>query len=1267
MRRVFQCTLLLVALLLWVCTGKLRAEERPMKLLVVPKATGSRLVLIFPFRSANDQEYTIKWRKKGDTEWKEAKGKETISQAVADNTEYEAEIGPANVGSVQYSQYPEEAQETLLEIQAWGTIKWQNLTIAFRDCKNMQVTAQDKPDLSGVTICNGMFWGCEKLDSENLRDWDVSHIRGLTRMFLDCKNFNQPLNWDVRNVHEMVQIFDGAKKFNQSLSNWTLSSCQNISLDGAAISDENYQKTLRAWAHNPQTGKNTSVSAKGLAYGNAKSDRNTLIQAKGWKFEGDYEALGNPSGTSPFIFEIETGETSHIELPISGKDWRFTYEKAGGASQEVEHAGNKPVIAVEKNATYLISVHPKGVTWCSFQNTRNFHLKRIRQFGDVKWASVEDFLSYNSNVTIESGAGAPDLSLPANCTAMLKGISNIEGLDLSKWDVRKVENLEAVLERSNLDFDISQWKLYACKKIGLADSKLSKENYDKALKAWAEDSQTAHNVELDATNLTYTASAIEHRNKLINEKKWTIKGDNLPYFLEFENSEISPIPTHCYNGQKLSLRTKTGGLTEAEKNALKTTLPTIDPADAADVALEYGGYKIVFKKTGTVRITLSVPKLEGVHGELRAERSFEIKPTPALKFYVNDKLVNGNEFTVPVESKPTIEVKTEPESNLEFQWTITPSLSTTSSGTTTNILTPLEAKDYSVTATCYTIETLTKSFTLKAKAISTVMIEGKKKIALYLNGTDAEKKHQIVAKVLPSSAPQDLKFEIEGTNDGSFTIDAATGIVTAQKRGKGKVKVSSKTDATATPDYCEIFVTKVIKNLDIVSDDTHPIVDHTIQVDKGSSVTLSVKFDPEDLEANEKMITWDIPANSGITKEELPNGKTTFSCSKKGDHTITAVSTVRQDVSESVTLRVTNDLKSFDIMSNGMKLNNQELQLKKGDTRMLTYDMVPADADPRNDIIWESDAPTKVSIATTGTLLVEDAAQPGDVVVITITTTNAPIIKASFKVKVVEQVIEATGVTTEPKGSLTMQVGDKQKFSASVTPAGASQTVRWIAMPEGKLTFEADGTAQAMAAGTVMVKAVTTNNIESDPINITIEAKPELTGIAFVNPAKEVKVGATEVFTVQFTPNDGINKELDVTLEPKGFLSLVSVADGKITVKGEKESAQEITISAKSKAKSDLAPATCKVKVTKGTPVEDALFASIVVAPNPFVDVLRISTEGVDGLTYTLYNTQGNVVLHGKLTNTTSEINTTDVPSGLYLLRIATTNGASKTWRILKN
>ncbi|MGP1362201.1 MAG: BspA family leucine-rich repeat surface protein [Bacteroides sp.] len=1267
MRRVFQCTLLIVALLLWVCTCKLRAEERPMKLLVVPKESGGRLALVFPFRSESGTKYTIKWRKQGSSEWKEAKGDGPIVQPVTENGKYEVEVGPANVEGVKYSEYPTEAQQTLLEIQAWGSIKWKDVIIAFKDCKNMQLTAQDKPDLSGVTSCNGMFWGCEKLDSENLRDWNVSHITGLTRMFLDCKNFNQPLNWDVRNVREMAQIFDGAKKFNQSLSNWTLSSCQNISLDGAGISDENYQKTLRAWARNPQTGKNTTVSAKGLAYGNAKSDRNTLIQAKGWKFEGDYEALGNPSGTNPFIFEIETGETTHIELPISGTSWNFTYAKAGSTPQKVENAGNKPIISVEKNTEYQIKVAPKGVAWCSFQNTRNFSLKRIRQFGDVKWASVEDFLSYNSHVTIESGASAPDLSLPANCTAMLKGTSNIEGLDPSKWDVRKVENLEAVLERSNLDFDISQWKLYACKKIGLADSKLSKENYDKALKAWAEDSQTAHNVELDATNLIYTEAAIAHRNKLINEKKWSIKGDNLPYYLEFENSEVNPIPTHCYNGQKISLRTKTGGLTEAEKNALKTTLPTVEPADAADVALEYGGYKIVFKKIGTVRITLSVPKLEGVHAELRAEQSFEIKPTPTLKFYVNDKLVNGNEFTVPVESTPTLMVKTEPESDLTFAWAINPSVSTTGGGTYTNIITPLEAKDYTVTATCYAIPTLKASFTLKAKAISTVMIEGKKKIALYLNGTDAEKKHQIVAKVLPSSAPQDLKFEIEGTNDGSFTIDAATGIVTAQKRGKGKVKVSSKTDATATPDYCEIFVTKVIKNLDIVSDDTHPIVDHTIQVDKGSSVTLSVQFDPEDLDESDKNITWELPANSGITKEELPNGKTVFTCTKKGDYVITTVSTVRQDVSESVTLRVTNDLKSFDIMSNGMKLNDQEIQLKKGDSRMLTYDMVPADADPRNDIVWESDAPTKVSIATTGALLVEDGAQPGDVVVISVTTTNKPIIKTSFMVKVVEQVIEATGVTTEPKGSLSMKVGDKQKFSATVTPAGASQTVQWIAMPKGKLIFAADGTAQAIAAGSVTVKAVTTNNIESDPINITIEAKPELTGIAFVNPAKEVKVGTTEVFTVQFTPNDGINKELDVTLEPKGFLSLVSVVDGKITVKGEKESEQEITITAKSKAKPDLAPATCKVKVTKGTPVEDALFAGIVVAPNPFVDVLRISMESVSGLTYTLYSTQGNVVLHGELTNTTSEINTTSVPSGLYLLRIATKDGASKTWRILKN
>ncbi len=51
-------------------------------------------------------------------------------------------------------------------------------------------------------------------------------------MFLDCDNFNQPLNnWDVSNVESMQSMFARCVKFNQPLDNWNtknLKNCTNM-------------------------------------------------------------------------------------------------------------------------------------------------------------------------------------------------------------------------------------------------------------------------------------------------------------------------------------------------------------------------------------------------------------------------------------------------------------------------------------------------------------------------------------------------------------------------------------------------------------------------------------------------------------------------------------------------------------------------------------------------------------------------------------------------------------------------------------------------------------------------------------------------------------------------------------------------------------------------------------------------------------------------------------------------------------------------------
>ena len=93
---------------------------------------------------------------------------------------------------------------------------------------------------------------------------------------------------------------------------------------------------------------------------------------------------------------------------------------------------------------------------------------------------------------------------------------------------------------------------------------------------------------------------------------------------------------------------------------------------------------------------------------------------------------------------------------------------------------------------------------------------------------------------------------------------------------------------------------------------------------------------------------------------------------------------------------------------------------------------------------------------------------------------------------------------------------------------------------------------------------------------------------------------------------------------------------------------------------------TCNVVVSKKTSVEDVVFANIVVTPNPFVDVLRISGLAKEHLFYALLTTQGVEVCAGTLQAGETQINTSELPSGIYLLQIRTAMGSTKTYRVVK-
>ncbi len=135
------------------------------------------------------------------------------------------------------------------------------------------------------------------------------------------------------------------------------------------------------------------------------------------------------------------------------------------------------------------------------------------------------------------------------------------------------------------------------------------------------------------------------------------------------------------------------------------------------------------------------------------------------------------------------------------------------------------------------------------------------------------------------------------------------------------------------------------------------------------------------------------------------------------------------------------------------------------------------------------------------------------------------------------------------------------------------------------------------------------------------------------------------------------NKEVEWSCDKTDIATVDN--SGKVTAKA----VGKATITAKTKEGGYTA--TCEVTVTLPDAVEDAVFANVIVSPNPFDTQLRISNGDVRGR-YALYNTQGVEVVYGVLEGAETRINTASLPAGMYLLRFTSENGATKTFTVVK-
>jgi uncharacterized protein YjdB len=105
---------------------------------------------------------------------------------------------------------------------------------------------------------------------------------------------------------------------------------------------------------------------------------------------------------------------------------------------------------------------------------------------------------------------------------------------------------------------------------------------------------------------------------------------------------------------------------------------------------------------------------------------------------------------------------------------------------------------------------------------------------------------------------------------------------------------------------------------------------------------------------------------------------------------------------------------------------------------------------------------------------------PEKTVTVTVTTTDSTY-TSNFHTanrSVTLSGIAATGISIDGSGSSTLTIGGTVNLTATITPNGAGQSVDWLSDTPSVATVSAGGVVTAMAPGTAVITATTTDGTE---------------------------------------------------------------------------------------------------------------------------------------------------------------------------------------------
>jgi len=342
----------------------------------------------------------------------------------------------------------------------------------------------------------------------------------------------------------------------------------------------------------------------------------------------------------------------------------------------------------------------------------------------------------------------------------------------------------------------------------------------------------------------------------------------------------------------------------------------------------------------------------------------------------------------------------------------------------------------------------------------------------------------------------------------------------------------------------------------------------------------------------------------------------------------------------------------------GVTLDKTTLEFSIGDAAQTLTATVLPDKATNKRVKWTSSKPEVATVDAAGKVTAKGIGEAK----ITVTTEDEGKTAACT---VTVNPVKVTGVTLN-KETLVFTIGDPaQTLTATVLPDKATnKKVKWTSDNTEVATVK-DGTVTAVGIGEATITVTTEDGGKTASCTVTVNPV-KVTEVTLDKTTLTFTIGdAAQPLTATVAPANATNKKVtwtssktDVaTVDENGTVTAVGVGEATITVTTE-DGGHKAACRVKVKAKSADTP--------KPTPeaVEDVILARLEVSPNPFTTQLRIvNPEGI-AASYELVNLTGLVLRRGVLAGSDTMVDTTDLPTGLYFVRLTGENGAKRVLRV---